>query len=177
MAESGSLSLIQGEEPNKVKILFLPCGSPYSLTLQGHCLPSHSCLCLLYLFGADYIMGSCLIFPDWPEWLLMGVTFTHTCHPLLWQSYDTVLEPESPGWPSWSQKCTGLPALEQPNPVWRGHLTPSGSSRFSLLLISKCFFTRLVQGNCLDLRNPQKGSVSQIRSLLCDWPSIKNRMT
>lgn len=44
-----------------------------SLTLQGHCLPSHSCLCLLYLFGADYIMGSCLVIPDWPEWLLLGL--------------------------------------------------------------------------------------------------------
>lgn len=43
------------------------------LTLQGHCLPSHSCLCLLHLFGADYVMGSCLVFPDWPEWLLPGL--------------------------------------------------------------------------------------------------------
>lgn len=56
-------------------ILFLPCGWPHSVTLQGLCLPSHSCLCLLHLFGADYIMGSCLVFPDWPEWHLRGYLY------------------------------------------------------------------------------------------------------
>lgn len=88
-----------------------------SLTLQGHCLPSHSCLCLLYLFGADYIMGSCLI-------ILIGQNgsyWGYYLYSLLSSSFDSP-KTQSLAWVTrmaWlvadgAACAAGLPALEQP---------------------------------------------------------------
>lgn len=101
-----------------------------SLTLQGHCLPSHSCLCLLYLFGADYIMGSCLI-------ILIGQNgsyWGYYLYSLLSSSFD-------------SPKTQSLRLSHQDGLVggrrsclcsWPASLGAAWLPRSSLLLMSKC---------------------------------------
>lgn len=144
MAESGSLSLVQGEEPNKVNIV--PALWLARLTLQGHCLPSHSCLCLLHLFGADYVMGSHLIFPDWPEWLLLGLSF-HKHVTVSFDSPKPVLGPESPERPTWLQTELPVEPTCQQGAVWhsmgRGHFTPGSCG--SEASDQHILFTRLVK--------------------------------
>lgn len=144
-----------------------------SLTLQGHCLPSHSCLCL-YTFLVQIISWGAA------SYFLTGQNGSYWGYldSLLSSSLSTVLTHSPRAWVSRLKAdraawAAGLPVLEQPG---SGEWGRSGSSRSSLLLMSKCSslgwseVATLTQGiHTKDLfLKPE---------IFCYWPSIANRMT
>lgn len=104
MAESGSLSLVQGEEPNKVNTvpaLWLAPVSPSRVTAYLVTLA-----CAFYTFLVQIMSwgaASCFLTG---QMALTGVTCLHPGHSLP-DRPKPVLEPESPGRPPWLQ--TELP--------------------------------------------------------------------
>lgn len=111
-------------------------------------------------------MGSCLLFPDWPEWLLLGLPLPT----LVTLSFDSP-KPQSMS-PSHQD---GLVGLRQsclwslppgPGATWPVEEQPPRSfGSFRLLTASdqQVLLTGLVGGSCLGLMHPHKGSVSQTR--------------